>query len=201
MPLITKSTFIPADTPPPTLHHILHIALCLLLFFFFIQPRLCQFLHLPSSSQGPNSFSPPLRSPTFLSLRFSTPVSAFLASSRRNAGGVWNIYGCEGNAVTERGTTCHSSHPYFVLPDEQVGGSAAQRDDFFPVPLKAGFVCVQGTMNLSVRMSRHTNACLSVVSLTICSHLSPSTSALATIATWPIGMTTVCQGSSDTSQT
>lgn len=82
-------------------HSAPYFTYCLVLAFFFIQPRLCQFLHLLSSSRGPNSFSPLLRSPTFLSLRFSTPVSALLAPSRRNTGGVWNIYVCEGNTVTE----------------------------------------------------------------------------------------------------
>lgn len=57
----------------------------------------------------------------------------------------------------QKWTTNRSRGPYFLCPEEQVGGSSAQQDGLFSVPLKPQFVCVQGTC-----MSMHSHACMPV---------------------------------------
>lgn len=46
-------------------------------------------------------------------------------------------------------TANRSRGPYFLCPEEQVGGSSAQQDGLFSVPLKPLFVCMQGTTYVS----------------------------------------------------
>lgn len=114
-----QSTFIPDGSPPPTLHYNLHIPYTL----SYSPSPLCQFLHLPKSN-----------SPTSLSSWFSTPVSGLWVLLHRNTGGVW--YTCVRGTGWQEGTMGHSRVPYLLFPEEQVGGSSAQQDSLFPVPLK-----------------------------------------------------------------
>lgn len=173
-----KSTFIPVDTPPPTLHYILHTPWALshyANFFTFLHQQKVQF--------------PPLllQPPTYLSLWFSTPMSVFLVLLHRDT--YIYTYIWKGNMLTEVNNSQRSRWE----------GTPAQQDGLFTVPLKPQFACTQGSMNVSVQMSKHARACLCVVSRTTCSCLTPSTSVLATIVACPTGITAVCQGSSDTS--
>lgn len=110
------------DTHPPTLHYILHL------------PCTASSTIVPISSPSTSPIPPPsLQSPTFLSSWFSTPMSVLLVLPHRNTGGVLYIH--VRGKHWQRGTIGHSRYPYFRISKEQVGGSSAQQDGLFPVPL------------------------------------------------------------------
>lgn len=137
--LITQSTFIPADNPPPTSPP--YFTYPVLYFFHFhrspssAQAQHCWILHTLSSSEV-QFIAPLLHAPTLLSLWFSTPTSLLSVWIHKNTGSVWLfVHGSE--RVRERRQPRAIAAIHIRLPEERVGGSAAMFSfSFLPVTLK-----------------------------------------------------------------
>lgn len=124
----------------PSTHSALYFTYCLCFFLppLTIVPFFFSF-HLPSSAKV--QFPPPLlQSPTFpLFMIFHTHVSSFSFALQEHRRRVIYIYVCVMGTCWQRGTTGHFRDPYLLFPKEQVGGSSAQQDGLFSVPLKPRF--------------------------------------------------------------